>query len=265
MLQHTHVMHVTLAVAAAHRRVHAGRINPSREELGHWNKAISIFRHELDEDWDHQTDAILTTSMFLSMLSYTDDGVARAEGSVVHGLEASSFSWVQNQIGLVELISLASMRASSTVIMPYFRDADPSLALLHDERSGTDGIPEPLAELFDVKRESTCEDHPYLRPLRRVCGMSGIPRTTKNGLKFMQFMQAVDKGFVDRLQRLDPRTVVLFGCWLGFLCHIDHWWCRGRAVNEFRAVVAYLQKHHTALMPYLTAMVAGEDASSLII
>lgn len=249
-------MHVTLAVAAAHRRIHAGQTNPSKEELGHWNNAISIFRGVLNDDWDQQADAVLTTSMFLSMLSFTDQGVAHLKSSYVQDLGPSSFSWFQSQIGLVELISLASIRASSTVIMPYFEDMDPNLALLHDERTGTDGIPAPLVELFEITQHSTCDDHPYLRPLRRICNMREIPRTTENGLKFMQFMQGVDKGFVKRLQRLDPRTIILFGCWLGFLCHLDHWWCKGRAENELRAIVAYLQKNHTALVPYLTAVVA---------
>lgn len=254
--QYTHVMHVTLAVAAAHKRHHAGRANPSNEELGHWNKAISIFRAILNHDWDQQADAVLTTSMFLSMLSFTDESVSHPKKSVVRELDSSSFSWFQVQIGLVELITLASIRASSSVIMPYFEDVDPDLGLLYDERSGTEGIPEHLVKLFDITQDSTCDEHPYLRPLRRICQMSNLPRTTDNALKFMQFMQGVDKGFVERLQQLDPRTIILFGFWLGFLCHVDRWWCKGRAENEYGAVGAYLQKHHSSLLPYLTSMTA---------
>jgi hypothetical protein len=257
VFQHTHVMHVTLAVAAAHKRLRIGQANPSNEELGHWNNAISIFRDILNNDWDQQADAVLTTSMFLSMLSFVDGSVSHPKKSVVRELDFSSFSWFQVQIGIVELITLASIRASSNVIMPYFEDVDPSLALLHDERSGTEGIPDHLVKLFDVTQDSTCDNHPYLRLLRRVCHMSNIPKTTENALKFMQFMQGVDKGFVERLQRLDPRSIFLFGCWLGFLCHVDRWWCKGRAENEFRAVGAYLQKHHTSLMPYLTSVTAN--------
>ncbi|KEF60967.1 uncharacterized protein A1O9_02531 [Exophiala aquamarina CBS 119918] len=248
-------MHVTLAVAAAHRRFSAGQPSPpSTEELGHWNRAISIFRDLINDDWNQQADAALTTSMFLSMLSFTDDGVSHPRRAIVHGLDSSSFSWFQVQTGLVELITLASTRGSSNVIMPYFKDVDPDLALLHDDRSGTDGIPDELVDLFEVKEDSTCGTHPYLRPLRRVCNMSNIPRTTENGLKFMQFMQGVDRGFVERLQQLDPRTILLFGCWLGFLCHVDRWWCKGRAQNEFRGIAAYLQEYRPCLMPYLTSV-----------
>lgn len=254
--QYTHVMHVTLAVAAAHKRFRAGRPKPSNEELGHWNRAIAIFRDMLSNEWDQQADAVLTTSMFLSLLSFTDASVSHPTRSVWRGLDSSSFSWFQVQIGLVELITLASIRASSSVIMPYFKDIDPDLALLHDERSGTDGIPVELVDLFEVTEDSTCDTHPYLRPLRRICTMRNIPQITDNGLKFMQFLQGVDKVFIERLQQLDARTILLFGSWLGFLCHVDRWWCKGRAQNEYQAIAAYLQEHHAFLLPYLTSMTA---------
>jgi len=247
-------MHVTLAVAAAHRRFSAGRSSPSKEELGHWNTAISIFRDILNTDWDQQADAALTTSMFLSMLSFTDASIPHPKSSGVRGLDASSFSWFQVQIGLVELITLASIRASSNVIMPYFKDIDPDLSLLHDERSGTEGIPQALVDLFEVNEFSTCNNHPYLRPLRRICYMRNIPQTTDNTLKFMQFMQGVDMAFVRRLQLLDARAILLLGSWLGFLCHVERWWCKGRAQNEYQAIAAFLEEHHSCLLPYLRSM-----------
>lgn len=44
----------------------------SPEELAHWTHAISIFRRTLERDWDHQADAVLTTSIFLCLLPLLD-------------------------------------------------------------------------------------------------------------------------------------------------------------------------------------------------
>ena len=106
-------MHVLLALAAAHRRVTSGNYLQSREELAHWTSAVSISGHTLDGKWDKEADAVLTTSIFLGMLSFLD------EHSLLVGdseLAPASFSWFKVQIGLVPLLSRASERASSSVV-----------------------------------------------------------------------------------------------------------------------------------------------------
>src|SRR5947208_2181855 len=133
-------MHIMLAVSAAHRRTISNIPAPSPEELAHWTHAISLFRRTLEIDWDGETDAVLTTSVFLCLLSFLDKQ-APVDGVSPPQLSAQSFAWMQVQIGLVPLLARASANASSNVWLPFFHDADPDLSLLHDERSGAEGIP----------------------------------------------------------------------------------------------------------------------------
>ena len=137
------------------------------------------------------------------------------------------------------------------VWLPFFHDTNPFLPLLYDDRAGTEDIPAELIPLFEILPDSTCDDHPYLRPLRRICQLSKVLRSTENALKFMQFVQGVSTEFVQRLERLDPRALLIFGYWVSFLCDIEIWWCNDRVHNQRRDICAYLHRYHPEIVPFL--------------
>ena len=255
--QHAHVMHIMLAVSAAHRRTLSGNPGQSPEELAHLTHAISIFRRTLERDWDQEADAVLTTSMFLCILHFLDGPIPVDRASTQTQLRSQSFSWMQVQIGLVPLLARASEHASSNIWLPFFNDSDPDLSLLHDERSGTKGIPDQFVSLFEISPNSDCDYHPYLRPLRRICALLAIEKSPRNVLKFMQFVQGLSSKFIQLLQQLDPRALLLFGYWVSLLRDTELWWCRDRMRNQYRAICAHLKEHHPNMLSYLAIPPTG--------
>lgn len=74
---------------------------------------------------------------------------------------------------------------------------------------------------------------------------------TENAIRFAQFVQGLSSEFLDMIDALDPRALLLCAYWLGCLCSVNLWWARNRSKNDCRTICAYLEKWHPELIPYL--------------
>lgn len=241
-------MHAALALSAAHVQVHKTCTGRSLDEMMHLTEAISLFRNTIDQDWDQNADAVLGTAYFLNGVSFVDHRLVD-DPSIT--LDLPSFGWIRMQIGITQLLCRASERSKSHIWIPFFRKNTPDAHLIYDERSGTNGIPDAFVNLFEVTEQSTCDGHPYLRPLRRLCQIMKLERSTKNASMFINFCQGVSTNFVDLLESLDARALLLFSYWLGYMCSVELWWCKNRVRNECRSICSFLTRWHPELTDVL--------------
>ena len=236
-------MHSILAVAACHWRYHLK--SPQQRcysEMFHSMQACSGLRHCLDNEGPEQTDAAMTTSVFLGSISFAD---TTEVFQVPLTGRSVPFFWLSSQLGLGALASLFRPRASThSLWLGIFEEAAQVVVQLDDKRSGMDDIPVELATIFDVEETSTCDDHRYLRVLRQLCQLlSTDPENESALLQYMQFVDALSPRFLHLLNALDTRALMLLSFWLALLCAKDCWWSRVRARTDCWAICEHLEIH----------------------
>jgi hypothetical protein len=272
-------MHALLAAAALHIRLHAAPSLTQKPpadlvaalrtkhdefavvEAGHHLSATAGFRAALDDlAATTDVDPLLTTCMVLNMLSFAGLPEADPEGEVGrqrwpfpgHGGE-KPLGWVRILLGFGPLLGGLSMGVKrESRWMRFFEKLGHEV--FYDERDGPEGLPGAWVEFWGVREGSTCDEHPYLRVIRRLALILGLWRETqrigdvkehdRNATRYLQFMQGVDERFILRLEQRDMRALVVYGWFMAILTYPEHWWCRSRAVRECTAVVRYLDEYH---------------------
>lgn len=236
-------------------------------EAAHHLSATTHFRHALALlSQPHTTpsttlypeiDPLLTTSMLLNMLSFAGHPTCLPPEARWPTITPSSTSpqdrplnWLRVQLGFGLLMThLTSQMRENSQWMRFFMGLGHEV--FYDERDGTEGLPELWCGYFGIGEGSQIDRHKYLRVVRRLSMVYGLwMETEKEGhgrgghdaqvLRYFQFVQGVDEGFVGRLEARDVRSLVVYGTWMGVLCSTSHWWAMVRAVRECEAVLCYL-------------------------
>lgn len=211
-------------------------------EIFHTMRACSGLRHTLSTTRIVNIDAAMTVSMFMGSLSFA---VMTEDFQVALADRAVPFCWLGKQLGLKSLSTLFQAgQGAQTVWHDIYKDAVGGFLQVDDERPGIDGIPKELLTLFDVTQSSSCDDHPYLRGLRRLCHILCIDSQDPLAhLQYMQFVEVITPIFLCLLNGLDTKVLVLVSYWLALLCTKDCWWSRLRAKNDCWAICEHLQRH----------------------
>ena len=236
-------MHSVLAVAGCHYRYHLK--SPQQRcasENFHSMRACSGLRRCLDMSEVDKIDAAITTSMLLGSLTFAD---TTEDFRIPLRHRPVPFAWLGSQLGLGSLLSLFQFRANTqSMWLSMYEEVAATVLHLSDNRPGTDGIPAELAMLFDVTESSACDQHDYLRVLRRLCRLLSIDSGDKMALlQYMQFVDGVSSQFVGLVNALDIKALILLSYWLALLCAQDCWWSRLRAKNDCWAICEHLQKY----------------------
>lgn len=237
----------------------------------HSMRACSRLRHCLNMPLVDNVDAVVLSTLFLGYLSFADTtedfGVALKQRQV-------PFFWLGNQLGLGSLVTSFKTKASTrSSPLGMFENVAEAILMLDDNRSGTDDIPPELATLFDVKEESSTNDHPYLNALLRLRHLLALDPDEELALVlYMQFMEGASPHFLLILNNLDPKALMLLSYWLALLCSNDCWWSRVRAKNECWVVCEHIEKYGDELLwkymdfpaaacgyPYLGTASSGRD------
>ncbi|KEF55336.1 uncharacterized protein A1O9_08086 [Exophiala aquamarina CBS 119918] len=209
-------------------------------------QACSGLRQYLDTAATPQADnidAAITTSMFLGSLSFAD---ATEDYQVALDNRPVPFFWLSNQRGLGSLLSIFQSQSVSmqSMWLSMFDEVAEDVLRLNDNRPGIDGIPAELAQMFGVKKTSTCDQHHYLGVLRRLCRLLRVdPGNNMALLQYMQFVEGLSSRFVSLLNTLDIRALLLLSYWLALLCAKKCWWSQQRARNDCWAICKYLENH----------------------
>lgn len=255
-------MHSILAVAGCHWRYHLkSHRQKCASEIFHSIKACSGLRHYLDtpQGAEIDVDAAMTTSMFLGSLSFAD---ATEDVGVPLEKRPVPFYWLGNQLSLGSLLIYFQSRASmQSMYVGMFGEIAEDVLQLYDPGAGTDGVPGELAILFDVDETSTCEQHQYLRVLRRLCHLLSLDSGNELALlQYMQLVESLSPPFVLLLNALDPRALMLLSYWLALLCAKDCWWSRLRARTDCWEICKYLEKNgNESLWRYMDFPAAACD------
>ncbi|KAJ9615380.1 hypothetical protein H2200_001455 [Cladophialophora chaetospira] len=242
-IEEEHVMHSVLAVSASHWRYH--RKSPQQRclsEIFHSMQACVGLRQCLDVPRADQTDAAMITSMFLGSVSFAD---TTEVFQVPLKSRPVPFFWLGNQLGVGALVSLFQTRANRhSLLLGVFEELAQVVVHVDDDRSGTNDIPAELATIFEVEDSSTCNEHPYLGALRRLCRLLRTdPENEFALLQYMQFVDGLSPQFIRLLNALDTRALMLLSYWLALLCAKDCWWSRVRARTDCWTICEHLELH----------------------
>ncbi|OQV01430.1 hypothetical protein CLAIMM_06794 [Cladophialophora immunda] len=235
-------MHSVLAAAGCHFRYHVksprGRC---LSETYHTMRACSGLRLYLEMQQVDKIDAAITTSMFLGSISFAD---MVEDFQVPLKNRQVPFFWVGSQRGLGSLLTLFRFKPSlQSMWLDVFEPVAEALLGLYDDRPGVSGIPAEFATVFDLSETSNCDDHPYLKLLRRLWRLLPVdPGNELALLLYMQFVEGMSSQFVVLLNSLDTRALMLVSYWLALICAKDCWWTRLRAKNDCWAICEHLEQ-----------------------
>ena len=247
---HPYLMHMTLAVSAAHlKRLRADvpTTHDAVSEAQHWQQGLLLHRKELAEpphEYDTRYDArVETTFLTIIYLCALDDRLpldAFLNGSEETLLHAISPMAACN--GFRALRINAGPLTHSSVWLPVLTATDDAQRSFSNEAPGPDGLPAAFVELCGIGADSTVDNNDYHRIVRYLTPLLRLKPDVSNFAKLFSFAGRSWLNFKPLLLRRDHRALLLMSYWFGLLHQIDQWWLTVRAQSECAALVAYLSE-----------------------
>ena len=243
-VQHSHLMHAVLAVAATQlRRLDTQNQFARSAEIQHWQRALSSFRYALNQPFTRDNcDAILLSSILLNLMSFSfiqSDDISPL-GSWVFSSSPRKLNWLYVQLGLRHLLEQTKPFHTESRLIPLFLAGDDEKGTYSDESPGIQGLPEAFVKVCGLDEYSTPENSPYHSPVRLLKPLLTLERRAENTFKFIHWFAAVDDKFAALLQQKDHLALLLFSYWLAMLCDLNQWWCYERARRECIAICMVL-------------------------
>lgn len=243
-LEHSHLMHAVLAVAATQlRRLDTQNQFARSAEIQHWQHALSSFRYALNQPFTRDNcDAILLSSILLNLMSFSfiqSDDISPL-GSWVFSSSPRKLNWLYVQLGLRHLLEQTKPFHTESRLIPLFLAGDDEKGTYSDESPGIQGLPEAFVKVCGLDEYSTPENNPYHSPVRLLAPLLTLERRADNTFKFIHWFAAVDGKFAVLLQQKDHPALLLISYWLAMLCDLNQWWCYERARRECTAICMVL-------------------------
>lgn len=264
--QHPYLMHMVLAVSAAHLKRLMPKVSQPRQhkryhemEIRHWHTALKLYQAELSSTkalWKHNMDSIVATTFLATIFTFAledelpIDFFDKAEPAdmmfALNSLAASN--------GVKALQSSFTIGDGISIWTPIFRDADDKCGTHTSVEPGIRGIPTAFVELCEFNGESTSETNPYHAIVRML-----VPLLQSGG-EVEHFGRLIDFGgrtwpfWRPLLLEKDSRAMLLLAHYFTLLGTVDQWWLVTRSKSECAALVHYLSDDPDpriqALLPY---------------
>ena len=260
--QHAHLMHMTLALSAAHlRRLYAASAQEQLQqqsalaEATHWQEGLQIYQKEIQAS-NRDFDAMVATTFLTIIFTFAlDDNVP------VNAYETSNDDSLHHAIS--PMAATGGFRALRHVFGEFMNDSvwktvliatDDEVGTFTNNRPRTTSLPFAFIDLCDLDEASNSENKPYHKIIRHLTPLLQLEPSVENFGKFFAFSGRTWPEFQALLLRRDPRGLLLASYWFALLRQIDQWWLTPRAKSECVAIVTYLlQLQDTkiaALLPF---------------
>lgn len=251
---HPYLMHITLAVSAAHIRrlgVDSSTACASKRllvlEAQHWQEALLLHRKELaqpDCTYDAQYDARVETTFLAIIYLFALDDVLpiNAFSAGTSDLLMRAISPLAVCSGFRALRITAGPRVYTSSWLPVLVATDDAHGTFSSEAPGTQGIPSAFIQLCGLDASSTAENNDYHRILRLLTPILRLEPDVNNFAKLFSFAGRGWLNLKPLLLRKDHRALLLVSYWFALLHQIDQWWLTVRAKTECQAIVEYLSQ-----------------------
>lgn len=260
---HPHLMHMVLAVSAAHlKRLHleASQLDLYRQyvlaEAGHWEQGLQNHRQALTK-LKPDFDATLATTFLSIVFAFSLDDEVSDDAYTTD--DQTVFQEAVNP-----LMSTSGFRALRQFFGEFMNDSVWKQVLLgsDDDRGtfsdgtqpGIKGLPPALCDLCGLNETSNNDNNPYHLVLRLLTPLLRLEPDPENFTAVMAFCGRTWPILQPLVMRKDPVALLLLSYWFAIATQIDQWWMQQRARSECIALVRYLSELQdptiTALLPF---------------
>ena len=250
-----YLLNTLLAVSASHLRHHvSSSVSYRIAEYSRQSLAIRDFRFALNEPIDQPTaDALLMTSIFLNMLSFSILDEYEISDSWVFSKDDDRLDWFSLNMGLKPLLLATSEFRQDSLLRWMYDASDDEEHKFHGEGWALDSVPSPWLKLCGLTDDST-PDHVFYEPVRILAEIKRLEPTLDSIFLYLGFFGKLDIEFRTLLVNQDERAMWIIGLWLGLLCRYDFWWQRRRTRCDYSAIKLWLKGH------IITGSHRGEEA-----
>ncbi|KAL1959040.1 hypothetical protein VTO42DRAFT_3281 [Malbranchea cinnamomea] len=245
-----HLMHTLIATSITHLQWLVPTYTPKTLSAAHhWQRAISLFRQELNSSRQREKDdidSLISTCMLLAVYYFTvDDHSLEASwifssepGSERKGLFAD---WLFFDGGLEYLFAKVRGFPENSIWLPVIKDSDDHRGTFSNIKPGIQGIPTPFVDLCELDETSTPDNNAYHAPLRILSALLMLDVSSAAYTKVVTFLGTITGRYRELLLQKEPKALLILAYWLALMCRVDQWWVQNRARIECQAICMYLE------------------------
>jgi hypothetical protein len=229
-LEYPYLMHAMMAVSSCHlQHMDIDAKEYRRPEALHCHFASQGLRSAVSMmSGPKDCDAVLSTAMMLNTLTFCLADYRDEPPFEGGSTQEPRYDWLRIQIGLTTLLCETSPYHPESCWLFLFMATDNFTISEPPETN----LGEQLAEICGVDENSTEENNPYYEVLKFLTPILARKPSEKYLLLYLRTIGAINSDFINRMETMDIRALLIFAHWLALMCSIDQWWCVRRTRRE---------------------------------
>lgn len=243
-LQAPYLLHAFLAYSASHlRHLHPDQKKYEVAATMHYTRSLQAYSSQLVYEVENgNATALLCASGLLAKLSFINTPLISAGVAVGDTVPA----WIRSMQGVKTVMQTPKLRHDvetgplSDVVRLYNGTGDgkdATVDLIDTQPEATTA--RALRDLCDI-RLGDCVANPYASAMTRLEKLMAVEPIHDKIDHFLAFIATLEPSFVDLLQHMDARALLILAYWCVRLSRIPQWWTGPSATAECRRICAHL-------------------------
>jgi hypothetical protein len=231
--------------------------------LTHWSHATTLYQRLLSGPIPpSHRDAIWATGVHLGAASFwyleSDDPYAVWP---LKSSEPDDLAWMKLGEGKRHLWRIADPTREDSVFNRVLKRKTGPCPEVPEWMVGHDIslVPERIKMLFGITNDSSRENNVYHLPVLILSRIRHLRLEHGNVLDFLYFTAFITPGFMELLEKKDPKAVFLLGWWFAMCADGSLWWMTRRARVEGQAVRIWLGRVDKRLHELLDELGTGRE------
>ena len=187
-------------------------------------------------------DAIFSTAIILNTISMASVRTLSPEESWPMLDTAEDFQWITINRDAIVLVPLTQPWRPESMYSITFGEYSNGPSKFNDQRSGTDGMPLRLCDLFDIDASTNVTNNPYHSALRYLVPLFDLREDENPSAQCVRFLVPIRPDFIELLKGRDHRAILLFAFYYSVVIPRNLWQWSLRAKVECTSICMYLDR-----------------------
>lgn len=242
-----YLLHSILAISARHLSSLQPEVNKYEVAATiHYQHALTSYSRQLQLAFDAKNvDSIIGCGYLQTVLAF--ENISRLSPEADEGNGAVAWLRAMQGIKILQSSYNFSPHLQQSIWLPVFLESggwEESNCQHIDEAddSWASTTSRSLHTLCEVPFDPSCNENPYLQPLKRLCQLIHSDESHQAIGRFMAFIGKLPDQFIQLVLQRDPKAMLLMTYWFALICRIDQWWIVRSATLKCREFCASLDK-----------------------
>lgn len=193
-----------------------------------------------------ERDALWGTAALLGAISCASiEATTADEAWPLKPASSHDLDWLKMSEGKKAVWQIANPARPDSVFHKLVSDFDEYSLWVSGTKPGLELLPAEFLELYNFGPGSTSDNNVYYAAAFFLARMLSMEINRSTVIYFLGFVSYIYPNHKARLERKDPRTLLLIAYWYAKICQNPPWWIERRARMECQAICIYLEKYHS--------------------